>query len=110
MNAELSARTILDVTQSLKQYAELRTDVLECAMRYSGLRSKWYLSDEESRRSLDAERSRAHDVFIDSLNILSRAMARHGDSNGWRADIGSERRHIGDVACYLSLFMSLAAR
>jgi hypothetical protein len=83
--------------------------VLDAAVRYAGLRVRWALGTREARRDIDAERGRAHNVLIESFNILSRAMGRSGESNEWRRLLGEERRFIGDVACQLHCLLALSA-
>lgn len=48
------------------------------------------------RAERDAERSRAHDSFIDSCNVLSRSMQTRGATNSERGKIGEDRKTIGD--------------
>ena len=63
-----------------------------------------------SRVRMDPARIRAHQVLIDSFNILSRGLARHGEDNSWRGGLGDERRAIGDVACHLHSILAISAR
>ena len=37
-------------------------------------------------------------------------MARVGEDNAWRESLGEERKNIGDFACYVHCFVSLAGR
>jgi hypothetical protein len=55
-------------------------------------------------------RTAAHNAFIDSCNILSRQMAKSEESTAWRGTLGTDRREIGDFACFIALFVGLAAR
>jgi hypothetical protein len=82
----------------------------DAAVRYAGIRVAWELTDAAGRAAMDASRSSAHDVFIDECNILSRAMLAAGESNAWRAEIGTERGEIGDFACLLHCVLGLRAR
>jgi hypothetical protein len=59
---------------------------------------------------MDPSRTTAHNAFIDECNILSRAMAAAGESNGWRAEIGTDRKEIGDFACLLHAVIGIRAR
>ena len=83
---------------------------VEAAARYAQIRVAWAMSDAAGRRAMDPSRTSAHDVFIDECNILSRAMAAAGESNAWRAEIGTDRREIGDFACLLHCAVGLRAR
>lgn len=59
---------------------------------------------------MDAGRTRAHNAFIDACNILSRQMARPGEDVAWRARLRSDRKILGDFACYLHCLLGLKAR
>ncbi|MDD3743496.1 MAG: hypothetical protein PHX54_07750 [Lentimicrobiaceae bacterium] len=80
------------------------------AIRYARLRVDWYQSDTPSRVQLDAERTRAHDAFIDACNILSRNMIKIGENAEWRLKLGNNRKDIGDFACMLHAVIGIKAR
>ena len=88
----------------------LRIDLIRAALSYSNHRVQWMLALQEQRSEMDAARSRAHNAFIDTCNILSRNMAAGGESIEWRRLLGDDRKEIGDIACYIILFLGLAAR
>jgi hypothetical protein len=83
---------------------------LEAAVRYAEFRVAWGMVDASGRKAMDPSRTTAHNVFIDECNILSRAMAAAGESNGWRAEIGTDRKEIGDFACLLHAVIGIRAR
>ena len=85
-------------------------DLLAAATRYARIRVDWALCDHEGRVELGSKRTVAHEVLIGECNILSRAMMRAGESNEWRADLGTDRQFIGDVACHIHCYLGLAAR
>jgi hypothetical protein len=89
---------------------EQRDDLLRYAADYARERALWKLASPEERIERDPHRSRVHDCFIDSCNILSRAQVKNGENARWRADLGTNRGEIGDFACYVTLFLSLDAR
>jgi len=109
MDASLLAQRIYNDTKDTA-CGELRADMLEAAVRYSRYRAEWALASHEKRVEMDQGRFRAHQVLIDSFNILSRGLARHGEDNSWRGDLGDERRAIGDVACHLHCMLAISAR
>jgi hypothetical protein len=37
-------------------------------------------------------------------------MIKNGEDASWRKDLGSDRKEIGDFACYIALFKSLEVR
>lgn len=92
------------------ELVDLKKDLVESAGRYARLRALWYIADTQGRTALDAERTRAHDVFIDSCNILSRNMMKQGEDNSWRRILGDNRGEIGDFACFLLCILGLRAR
>lgn len=102
-------RIFRSVEQSVVPEA-LRRQWLEAAVRYAEIRVAWWQAPGPERAALDAPRTAAHDSFIDACNILSRAMAAAGESNRWRAEIGTERGEIGDFACLLHAVLGLRAR
>ena len=83
---------------------------MAAAVRYAGIRAKWCLESADGRRGMDTERTRAHDAFIDSCNILSRNQAKNGEDNTWRAKLGDDRKVIGDFACYVHCILGIGAR
>ena len=109
MDPQRLASTILDVSRETA-CPDLRHDLLDAAVRYARHRAEWALAAHDRRVELDAGRYRAHQVLIDAFNILSRGMARHGEDNSWRAELGDERRAIGDVACHLHCLLAVSAR
>ena len=91
-------------------FHELRDDFIKSAAIYAHLRCLWYLADENERIEMDQERSSSHDAFIDSCNILSRYMTKAGLDNSWREKLGSDRKRIGDLACWIQAYIGLLAR
>jgi hypothetical protein len=100
---------ILECILSTK-LVDLKTELFEYAIRYARIRTDWYLATDEGRRELEDTRTRAHDAFIDSCNILSRNMEQSGEDNSWRIKLGNERKEIGDFACYVHYYLGLKKR
>lgn len=90
--------------------SDLKSAIFAAANRYAGLRAEYTLASPASRADLEGSRTRAHDAFIDACNILSRDMASAGEDNSWRAVAGNDRRELGDLACFIQLFLGLKAR
>lgn len=103
------SRIIEDCTNNGPLDGLLR-DFFEAATRYAHLRAEWYLARPEERREMDEGRTRAHNAFIDCCNILSRNMASQGLDVSWRADLGSDRKVIGDFACFVHAYLGFLAR
>jgi len=59
---------------------------------------------------MDAARTIVHSRFIDSCNILSREQAKIGEDNSLRGAIGTDRKIIGDWACYVNCFIGIGNR
>jgi len=89
---------------------ELVTELIEYAVRYAQIRVEWQLSNAEKRIELDRARTLAHNAFIDSCNILSRAMEKLSEPTFWREQLGTDRKFIGDFACYIHFEISIRAR
>lgn len=87
----------------------LRRDLIEAAARYAGIRVQYFLAAPEERAEIEDARTRAHDALIGACDILSRAMAGSGEMTSWRADLGQDRRRIGDFACLLAAIVGLRA-
>ena len=52
----------------------------------------WALASMAERRATDATRTKAHDSFINSCNILSRNMVKNGEEIDWRYELGDDRK------------------
>jgi tetratricopeptide (TPR) repeat protein len=60
--------------------------------------------------TLIGEVSSRQEMKRDACNILSRAMNERGKDISWRAQLGQDRREIGDFACYIHCILGLSAR
>jgi hypothetical protein len=88
----------------------LRNDLFRKGIEYARIRTQWHIATREQRLEMDQRRTLAHNAFIDSCNILSRNMAKADEDNSWRAELGDDRKVIGDFACFIHCFLGLAAR
>jgi hypothetical protein len=105
----LHAKQIYDKLDTTK-LSKLKNNLFEAAFNYARIRADWYLMDEAEKRANDEARTRAHDTFIDCCNILSREMIKAGENADWRLYLGSDRKEIGNFACYLHCFVGLNER
>lgn len=103
------AKQILNEIKDTK-LQHLFQDFIEYAVRYSRIRTDCYLATLEKKREMESNRTSAHNVFIDSCNILSRNMLKNGEDNSWRKKLGTDRKEIGDFACYLHCILGILAR
>ena len=92
------------------RHVTLRHELIRAAITYARHRADWYLAEPEQRSDMNQVRTAAHNAFIDACNILSRQMVKEGEPTGWRVVLGTDRREIGDFACFVALFAGLAAR
>jgi hypothetical protein len=88
----------------------LRRDLYLKSLDYARIRADWRLAPREQRLDMDRGRRLAHNAFIDACNILSRNMGAEGEDNSWRAELGDDRKVIGDFACHLHCFLGIEAR
>ena len=88
--------------------AELRKSLYKAAVHYATIRAEWEFQSIDDR--VDAARTIVHNRFIDSCNILSREQAKIGEVNSWRGAIGTDRKLIGDWACWVNCFIGIQNR
>lgn len=86
-----------------------REDFVAAAVRYARKRVDWQLADVEGQMEMERSRRAAHETFIDSCNVLARSMSKKGLSSEWRAQLGEDRRELGDFACFVHLILGLRA-
>ena len=104
-----TAKVILDQIESTN-LKHLMNDLIDYAIRYARIRTDWNRSNLNERRELYESRTRTHNIFIDSCNILSRNMQKSGEDNSWRNMLGDNRKIIGDFACYIHYILGLRSR
>ena len=83
---------------------ELRNALIQQAIHYTQIRLQWRNISVDQRLEMNGRRTKAHNAFIDCCNILSRNMSKIGENINWREDLGTERRYIGDLACWIYAF------
>jgi len=101
------------ISQSTRKDAlltRLFDELVLAAVKYARLRVDWQLASLEERTDMDARRTRAHNAFMDSCNILSRAMVKNALGVEWRAELGTDRKEIGDFACHIHCLLGIRAR
>ena len=108
VNAEIASKAFDELR--ITQHASLRRDLIRAAVTYAHQRAEWYLAGAELKGDMSHARTAAHNAFIDACNILSRQMAKSGESTDWRGMLGTDRKEIGDFACFVALFVELSAR
>lgn len=91
-----------------KDYVNLYEKMQRSAVRYAHIRAGWYQMAREKRLEEDERRTAAHDAFIASVNQVARSQGTAGAL--WRERLGDDRKRIGDLACYIALFLGLQSR
>ncbi|MBN1213429.1 MAG: hypothetical protein JXA92_12730 [candidate division Zixibacteria bacterium] len=104
------AQEIMACKTSDTDFIDLRDDFITVAVRYSGLRVKWYIADSEKRREMDQERSAAHDALVSTYNAFVRYMGKINPDMAQRENLPQDRKSIGDFACYLCAWIGILAR
>lgn len=109
-----TAHRILDqieaAARSHPKLNDLVMDLKRRGVEYAHTRACWAFLSVEEKADNNAQRSRLHDVFIDSCNVLSRAMLAAGLDNSWRELAGHGRKEIGDLASHLHCILGLRHR
>lgn len=88
----------------------LKNQLINAAIRYAHIRAEWKSMSAEERMSADTERTAAHNRFIDACNILSRNQMSAGEDASWHKSIGTDRKMIGDFACWIHAFVAISYR
>lgn len=87
--------------------------LIESAISYAEIRSRWHLYDREERMEKDPGRTLSHNAFISSINMFSRFQLMNGVQPLWREKLGDEkenRKKIGDFACFIAYIKGISAR
>lgn len=88
----------------------LSRELFQKALEYARIRAQWMMMTLDQRKEIDQRRTLAHNAFIDACNIMSRNMAKNDEDNSWRANLGDDRKNIGDFACYIHCFLGIDAK
>lgn len=110
--SEMTVNKVEQIVRQIKssQHKGLVERLIHSAIRYARIRVDWMLLPLEKRLELEEERTIAHNAFISSCDILDRNMATQGEDNFWRTMIGTDRKEIGNFACWIHLIMGLKGR
>ena len=108
LDHETALRAYTQLSQT--RLSDLRKSLLKAAVRYTAIRAEWHFMSVIEKMAADPGRTIAHNRFIDACNILSREQVRIGEDAGWRAEIGTERKQIGDFACWVNCWVAISER
>ena len=85
----------------------LRKEFFKYCAEYAQVRTQWSFLTKEERLERNQSRTLKHNALISSANALSRNMVQNEEDASWRAELGTDRRRIGDFACYVACFIGL---
>lgn len=107
MNYEKAILLLSSIESS--KLIKLKRSFYSAAINYAKIRMDYY-EDESGRPAIESVRTISHNVFIDECNIISRNMLKNGEDASWRKELGSDRKEIGDFACFIALLKSFETR
>lgn len=107
----------MDYEMALQMYRAIRgtkaaeelRELIDLAVRYAQARVEYLRAEVDRKRWLGPDRTATHNAFIMACDILSRRMREHGEDVTWRTLLGSDRRMLGDFACYMHCILGVSA-
>ena len=92
-----------------RQDADLVENMIQKAIRYARFRAEWAFMTPSEKAEADEDRTSAHNSFITALKMLARLHGEKADE--WTATLDmSDRKRIGDFACWLVAILSIEQR
>lgn len=85
-------------------------DLIDKAVTYARVRVDWLRCSKEQQRQRGPERSARHDAFIASCDAMAQAMTAAGEDTRWQSLLGTDRKTIGDFACFVHCILGQMAR
>lgn len=89
---------------------QLFTEMQKCAITYAGIRANWFHLSFSERAAADADRTRKHDLFIKAKDRLAEYMYENKMNIDWDDKLGTQRKRIGDFACYMVFLIAVSER
>lgn len=89
---------------------QLFAEMQKCAIVYAGIRANWFNLSFGERAAADTDRTRKHDLFIRAKDKLAEYMYENKMSITWDDELGSQRKRIGDFACYMVFLIAVSER
>lgn len=111
--------SILSACEGDEDALDLYRDILEIGCEYIRYRALWNHTDRQTRLELDMDsrRTGCHNTVIRRFTYLARYLESQGRSTAWADTLnlddgiaGSNRKRIGDFACYLAFAEGLEGR
>lgn len=108
----LDYKTAIDIFRIIEasKLEALRKSLLKAAIRYVNIRFEAELLSFDEKLERDNERTIAHNAFISTCDVMARNMANAGESAQWRQLLTTDRKIIGDFACYIVAFVGVKNR
>lgn len=122
LNDSLSFEKALSIYQMIMEsidskdadFTLLWNDVIYCASEYVKTRNEWALMSSTEKMEKGAARTKKHNLFISSLDVLVRYMKKMDWDTDWHDNLrdgeNTSRKKLGDFAGYLLLFGTLSNR
>lgn len=92
-----------------REDADLLENMEKKAVRYVRFRSDWAFMTPPEKAEADEDRTSAHNSFITALSMLARLHGSGADE--WTAILDmSDRKRVGDFACWLTAIIAIRQR
>lgn len=105
----------MDIVGQIQKKKDSKAEALfkemqQRAITYGTIRANWFNLSFGERAEADADRTRKHDLFIKAKSNLATYMYEQKMDIDWEDKLGTQRKRIGDFACYMVFLISLQER
>ena len=90
-------------------HMEIYENLVKKCVRYAEFRGQWPLLSTEKKLEIDSSRTSAHNSAITAFKMLSRIQGEQSAEWADKIDF-DDRKRVGDMACYITLFCGLDSR
>ena len=106
---EIYQKMVSMLDEQNEDHMELYENLVKKCVRYAEYRSKWPTLSREKKLDIDSDRTSAHNSAITAFKMIARMQGEASAEWTDRIDF-NDRKRVGDMACYISLFCGLDAR
>jgi len=92
-----------------EDHMEIYENLVKKCVRYTEFRGQWPLLSTEKKLEIDSSRTSAHNSVITAFKMLSRIQGEQSAEWADKIDF-DDRKHVGDMICYITLFCGLDSR
>jgi hypothetical protein len=85
-------------------------DLVDRAIAYARIRVDWLRAEPAQQDELGPRRTAHHDAFIEACQAMVAAQASAGEDVRWQTLLGTDRKSIGDFACFVHCMLGVIAR